>query len=292
VVHVWDAASLSVAGWLSAPRIVASFTGELPRRRRSGETSSRIHWICSTPYQLTVARERFGGRDRCTLIEPGVRTRVQPSTGQQALRTRLGLAEADRVLLAPGESTRNAGHDVAVWVTSMLHIIDPRYKLLIAGTGAFAEAARKRAAALNRSGLLRVAADRGVGGPLAEAADAVLFTPTGVAPVLAVAECMAEGLPVVTTDHPSVRGFLADGRGALLVEWKKAPAIARRVLELFEQPQLRETTAAQARDEAARRFTAGEFVKRCVAVYLESPELEPREASAGASRGNGMAAFA
>jgi glycosyltransferase involved in cell wall biosynthesis len=264
-VHVWDETGLSAARWLGAAKLVVSLPTKLPRSR-PGSRSTTIHWVCSTPAQLSLARRRFG-RDHCSLIEPGVPDDAQPAANRTTLRTRLGLAPDDRVLLAPAESTRDAGHATAVWVTSMLHIIDPRYKLIIAGTGPYAQAARKMAVALRRPDLLRVAADAGVEGSLTPAADAVLWTPIADSPVLPLAQAMRAGLPVVAADHPSLRGFLIEGRGVLLGDWRKPPAVARRVLELFERPGLLQSTALQAREEAARRFDETRFIEQYERVY-------------------------
>ena len=49
VLHVWDATSLAVAGWLRAPRIVASFTGELPRRRSGDRADVRCPPVPAPP---------------------------------------------------------------------------------------------------------------------------------------------------------------------------------------------------------------------------------------------------
>jgi glycosyltransferase involved in cell wall biosynthesis len=282
LLHAWDAASLSTAGWMGASNVLASFSGTLPRLR-PWEMPNSIRWVSSTAYQQALVRSRLGTRDRCSLIEPGMAAIGHNPLSRDVLRARLGLGQDDRVLLAPGQSTSESGHQVAVWVTSMLHIIDGRYKLLIAGKGPYAIAAKKRAAALNRRGLLVVATDAGLDGPLHEAADAVLLTPTGPSPVLPVAESMAAGLPVVATDHPALCGFVVEGRGALLADWKKPPAVARRVLELFERPELLAEVSGQARREAAVRFSPTTFVERYLAVYRETAGLAPGATLSGAA---------
>jgi glycosyltransferase involved in cell wall biosynthesis len=90
--------------------------------------------------------------------------------------------------------------------------------------------------------------------------------------VLPLAEAMSAGLPVVAEDRPSLRGFLTEGRGALLGAWKKPPAVARRVLELFDRPGLLQSTAAQARDEAAPRFGVTRFVEQYKRIYRDLAE--------------------
>src|SRR4051794_400418 len=121
VLHVWDSTTLSVASWLRAPRVVASLSAGLPQHRPKPGPGA-IHWVCSTPHQLKLARARFGGQDRCSLIDPCVPV-LQGTRQSGTSRSPVGLTEDDRVLLVPGESTRAAGHETAVWVTSMLHII-------------------------------------------------------------------------------------------------------------------------------------------------------------------------
>jgi glycosyltransferase involved in cell wall biosynthesis len=295
VVHVWDQDSFTVAQWAGAPAVLGSLVagvampviGPALLRGRRGDLA---HWACSTPWQLASTAARFGS-DTFELVEPGVEFLAATKT-REAIRSALGLTADDHVFLAPGESTREAGHETAVWVMSMLHIIDPRYKLLIAGTGPYARAARRMAAALNWPESLRVAADAGIEGSIMPAADAVLFTPTGESPVLPVAECMAAGLPVVTTDHPAFRGFFAEGHGVLLAEWKKPPSVGRRALELFEQPGLLQVLAERARDEALKRFSVPNFVQRYMRMYQEMAGRTRRGVSHDGARRNTTAAFA
>jgi hypothetical protein len=51
------------------------------------------------------------------------------------LRARLGFGEGDHVVLAAGESTRNASHTDAAWTVAILHIFDPKYRLAALGSG-------------------------------------------------------------------------------------------------------------------------------------------------------------
>jgi glycosyltransferase involved in cell wall biosynthesis len=232
-----------------------------------------VEFVCSTPAQLAAATSRLP-ENRCHLIEPGAAS--ADTSRRDELRSRLGFRSDDRILLAPGASTRAAGHGTAVWVTSMLHIIDPRYKLLIPGVGPRVHDARLRAEALKRSELLRVASDTPNVCP-ADAtivADAALFVPEGPVVPQPLVDCLAAGLPVVAPRLPALRDVLTD-RSTAFSETPAPPAVARRVLELIERPGLREQLAAGARAEAAERFGVAGFVSAYVDLYRQLADHSP-----------------
>lgn len=51
------------------------------------------------------------------------------------LRRRLGFSPEDRVVLAIGDSERPARHGVLLWASAILAMMDPRWRLLILGSG-------------------------------------------------------------------------------------------------------------------------------------------------------------
>src|ERR1700722_18810635 len=89
--------------------------------------------------------------DRCRLIRPAAAgvPRMEP-----ALREEVGFRENDFVVLAPGESTRAAEHNLVLWATAIAHELDPTWKVLVWGRGPLAGQVARMGKRLNHPELL------------------------------------------------------------------------------------------------------------------------------------------
>ena len=83
-----------------------------------------------------------------------------------------------------------------------------------------------------------------------------------------VLESMAAARPVVVTDVGGNGELVEDGVTGYLVPAGDAAGIARRVLELLKDPDLRRRMGVEGRVRARARFTAGRMVDDTVAFYL------------------------
>jgi hypothetical protein len=274
LLHAWDAKGLAAASIFGGVPVLASLSTEtaLPTPAWRSAFPRRVmrytEVVCSTASQRAGVSRQIGS-ERAHLIEPAVEMDRAVTGRRAAVRARLGLHADHRVILAPGESTRAARHEVAAWMMSILHIIDPRFRLLIAGTGPRVEQARRMAASLRRPEMLCVAADAVVRpDEVLEASDAAVLTATGPVPSLSLAECMAAGLPIVAARGPAVTDLLVDGQTAILTaEAAAPPVIARAILDLLEDAAKCDRLAAAARAEAARRFAPGRLLAAYDVLY-------------------------
>ena len=324
---------------------------------------------------------------RTRVIRPGVDFKQASRPRDRATRARLGLAESDIVLLAPGPTTRHANHPLAAWAVSLLNVLDPRYRLLVAGVGASRDSldhmhrslidravvviasdemandqttrdqiarsetdryttARDRNA---RSVIAGEETDGGRGEPpgafsqrskrspsgspasasasasarhwpsgaargqtsrfgrhhpdeidatpaeqtpgisaakdakdlnrdadtsawqaaLVHCADIALISATGPVATQPIAQCMAARLPIVATTTPQVAELVEDRHTALLVRDPSPRQLARRVLDLADDPKLRARLVDRARAEAYDFFPISRFVDEWRTLFSE-----------------------
>jgi hypothetical protein len=219
---------------------------------------------------------------RCNLIPPAADvTRI--SSGQRhAIREMLGICDDDHVLLAPGESTRSAGHLLALHTTSILHVLDEKYRLLLWGRGNCASAVARLAGRLRQPRLL-IAAEQKLRRhipfeELLAAADVALVTSTALAPSLPIVQCLAAGLPIVAAENDATRELLGASQTAVIVTQPAPRLLAKATLDLIEDPARAAEMANVALDDAARRFDPGHATTSFFSLYRQLAGVAPKGA--------------
>ncbi|HSZ56969.1 MAG TPA: glycosyltransferase [Tepidisphaeraceae bacterium] len=272
LVHAWDPPALMAALGTGLP-VVFSVSGRMSRGTWS--------WLAAMAYRdvhVVADSHTACGRllragippARCHVIAPGVdRDRLAPCRDHR-LREQLGLAAEDRVVLAPGESTFAAGHKLALHATSILHVLDPRYRLLLWGRGREAGSIAWLGRRLRQERVV-VDAERRLGRridfeQLLGIADLALVTPQSTASALPIALCAAAGLPIIAVDNPLVREILTP-QSTAIVPSPKPRLLAQRMMELFENPDAARQLALAAAALGLERFTEGAFVAACHSLY-------------------------
>lgn len=277
LVHAWDEAALTAAAIAGLGPVLYTPMRPLGRRSvgwlRAVAAYRHVHAVLPSATQRRACVEHGVPLDRCHLIRPGVEFARVRRRRDPALRAALGIGPDDFALLAPGESTPAAGHALAVWATSILSIIDPRYKVLLWGRGPRVRRDAALGARLGQPELVRVA-ERRLGRPvefeeLLPAADMVLVTAGGPVPTLPIAICMAAALPIVSTVTYTVAELLEDRHTAVMVPKPSARLLARRAGELRADAGLRWSIADMARTEAYEFFALTRFVGQYRSVYRQ-----------------------
>ena len=161
IIHAWGLGALTIAAMGGRGPIVFSptrFLGAQSVRWLRAVIGCRdVHIVCPTATLRRFCIEHGIPLERCHLIRPGVEFARVQRRRNPALRRQLGFSEQDHVVLVPGESTRAAAHEHAVWTIAIAHFLDPRCKLLMWGRGARAAAAARRADRLSGTSLLGLA---------------------------------------------------------------------------------------------------------------------------------------
>lgn len=262
VIHAWDERALAAAALAGGRRIIFSAPPELsPRdvhrlrfmiRRRDARV------VCSSRVQHDRLKALGLPCEHVQLIRPCVEAPAAPVERDVNLRRQLDIADSDFVLLAPGESTRAAAHERAVWTGSILHVTDERYRVLLWGRGPRAHTAAALGRKLRQPGLV-VVAERALGRPgtfeeLLPAADAVLATARGPVTSLPLALAMAAGVPIISPQSPLISEFAGRAPIALTTPADAPRLLAQRVLDLREDANLRQRVVAAAQSAARTAF--------------------------------------
>jgi glycosyltransferase involved in cell wall biosynthesis len=291
VIHAWDGTALAVAALSESARVLYTPMRPLGRRGigwlRAVLGYRDVHVVCASATQRRRCVERGVPLERCHLVRPGVEFGRVRRRRDPALRQALGIGEADHVLLAPGESTPEADHERAVWAGSILGVLDRKYKVLLWGRGPRARRAALLGTRLGQADLVRVAEER-LGRAvefeeLLPAADTVLVAAHGPVATLPIAICMAAALPIVATVTYTTAELLEDRHTAAMVPPGPPRFLARRFLELQEDPALQWSIADMARTEAYEYFSLTRFINQYRTVYrqvaagerVEVPEQAP-----------------
>jgi glycosyltransferase involved in cell wall biosynthesis len=279
VIHAWDERTFTTAMLAGASRIIYSPPpepgrhGVLQVNRAIGRLDVDV--VCTT----SASQRRFivGGvpPGQCHLIRPPVAATTLGGDDARwtraALRARLGIADDHYVLLAPGESTRTAGHVLAVWAASILHVVDEQYRIVLWGRGGRLGRAARLGEKLRQPGLV-IVAERALNvrvafADLLPAADALLTTPEQAIPTLPIAAAMAAGVPVVSVASRGLSDFLADGETAFTVAEPSARKLAQRVLDVRAEPTRVGHMTDRARELALQAFSPQRFIEQFQHVY-------------------------
>ncbi|HEX8521406.1 MAG TPA: glycosyltransferase [Tepidisphaeraceae bacterium] len=293
VVHAFSAAGLTAAAL--AGNVALVFTPSpavrpgTVRWLRAVQAYRRVEVVCPTSTLRRVLVEHGIGAGTVHLIRPAVDFSRVRKRRDVELRARLGFGDGDRVILAAGESTRPAAHGDAAWAAGILHVADARYKLLLWGRGPQIGQVADYRARWPMPDLISVAEER-LGRAvefeeLLPAADMIMVTARGPVATLPIAMGMASGLPIVSTVTYTVSELLEDRHTALMAPGGKPRLLARRVLDLEEEPGVQWSIADMARTEAFEYFAMSRMLKQYRGVYRQVAEGEPvrvEEQGAGA----------
>ncbi len=280
IIHAWGAPSLP-AGVMAGQRRVVFSPGSAPHRTtahwlRAAMGCREMHVVCPTATQRKMLVTRGVPVDRCHLIRPGVEFSRVRRRRDPALRAALGIDDDDLAILAVGESTRNAAHRDALWASSILHTLDPRFKLILWGEGPHVRTVTQLAGKLRQREMLaharRRLRRRVEFEALLPAADLVLCTAIGPVATLPLAITMAAALPIVSTVTYTVSELLEDHHNALMEGTGLPRLMAQRVLDLKLDSSLEWTLADRARTEAFDYFSATRFLNQYRTLYQQIAE--------------------
>lgn len=150
---------------------------------------------------------------RCTVAEPRCERRHWTASEGRSLRAALGLRETDRVALLPGSEQRGSGHLQALASAVLVHVLEPRLRVLTWGAGPGIDRVRDAARRLGYPRMLVVAADRRPAcrfDELLPAADVLLVGDGAAPPLLPIMQALASDVPALlppTAPLESLRPF-------------------------------------------------------------------------------------
>lgn len=284
VIHAFDSSSLLAACAapsplvFSAPEFPASVPGWWRRamvyRNGTAITTTAVHRRRLIAHGIPAPR--------CDVIPPPLDLQTLSVGPDPELRSSLGFSPEDRIILAPGESNRSAGHLLSLHAISILHVLDPRYRMLIWGRGQTVGRLERLARSFRQPQLL-VVAERTIGRRieferLVRSADLALIA-SPLPPVMATAMCMAAGLPIVSGLSPCCAELLDEGLTASLAPTFAPRLIAQRLLLAIENAETTTQLGTYAQLVAGRRFEPAQAVSRFVSLYRHAAGVSPKRAA-------------
>lgn len=194
----------------------------------------------------------------------------------EALRARLGADGRTLFLTVGGLEPRKGSYELVEALAKVRASVDPPPVLAVVGGHSFQDHRPYRERVLARADelgldvgrdmiLLGTVPDEELPGWY-QAADVFVFPSHKEGWGMAVLEAMAAGAPVITSDIPVFREFLADGEGALMVPVGDAAALAAAMRRLASEPRLHRRLAADA-PTVAGRFTWDACAEQHLEVY-------------------------
>jgi glycosyltransferase involved in cell wall biosynthesis len=283
VIHAWGFPALSAIALSPARHIVFTPT-HFPSRRQirwlHAVMSYRdVHVVCPTSTLRRTLVERGIPLDHCHLLRPGVDFARVKRRRDPELRAALGFAEDHRILLAVGESTREADHRQLAWTGTILNVLDHKTRILLWGRGDMAASAAHFAAKLAQPELI-TSAEQKLGRPLdfedlLPSADIAVVSASGPIATLPIATIMAAGLPLVATVTPTVAELLEDRHTALMTQPAIPRLLALRIQQLQADPTLQWKLADMAKIEAYEYFPLTRFLNQSRALYQQIAATQP-----------------
>ncbi len=144
----------------------------------------------------------------------------------------------------------------------------PEARFRIVGGGPLHDELARRVTSMGLSDVVQLAGARDDIGALLSEIDVSVLTSLKEGCSNVVLESMAAGCPLVVTDVGGNRELIESGVTGYLVPPRDAAGIARHVLELLRDPDLRHRMGEAGRARVRSRFTAGRMVDDTVAFYL------------------------
>jgi glycosyltransferase involved in cell wall biosynthesis len=283
LVHAWGMSALSALAFTPTRRILFTPT-RFPSRNqirwlRAIMDHRDLHVVCPTSTMRRALVERGVPIERCHLIRPGVDfARVKRRRDPQ-IRAALGLTDDHRVLLAVGESTREADHRQLAWTATILNVLDQTTRILFWGRGELAAATARFAAQLAQPELIINAEERLARRvdfeELCPAADCAVISATGPVATLPIAITMAAALPIVATVTPTVAELLEDRHTALMTQPANPRLLALRIRALQADPTQQWKLADMARIEAYEYFSLTRFTDQSRTLYQQVHANQP-----------------
>ena len=181
---------------------------------------------------------------RITVIPNAVKPLDTSLVNRTAARKDLGLNEDDIFLLSIGRLTYQKGHEFLIQAMSKVVSRFPNAKAGICGDGPLRpqlEAQIREARLSNHVKLLGAWEDIS---PLLASAEIFILPSRWEGLSRALMEAMAAGLPVIASKVDGIKDLITDGMNGLLVPSEDAEALAKSILQLIDNAEMRKRIAA------------------------------------------------
>ena len=232
-----------------------------------GWTSERI-LVGSTQVWDDVRHYDGVPASRLLLLPYGIRL-AEPDPAWSRPEARQALQVSGFVLGAVGRLEEQKGQVYLLEALAQVQSEIPEATLLLVGDGRLRPDLERRARELGLSARVRFLGTRRDLPLIYRALDLFVQPSLWEGLPLALLQAMGAGLPVLATRVSGVREVINDDVNGRLVEPGDPQALARVLLELYRQPELRARLAAKAPDTIRENYSLEAMLARLEELYLE-----------------------
>lgn len=201
-------------------------------------------------------------------VEPITR---KPEEECRQLRDRLGIGSGDFVCGILARLEPYKGHMTILDAAKALKAEGRRFKILIAGAGAFEDEVRKKAAELDLSDCVHFLGFVGDVAALLSILDVQLNASYGTeASSLSLLEGMSIGLPAIVSDYGGNPFVIEHEANGLVFKSLDSVGLAGCIRRLMDEPELRSKTSGGAVRLFNKTFTGQNFAANIERVYLKT----------------------
>ncbi|HEY3975208.1 MAG TPA: glycosyltransferase family 4 protein [Candidatus Sulfotelmatobacter sp.] len=187
-----------------------------------------------------------------------------------ALKTNLGLAESDPLVVVVARLEPQKGHRVLLNSMPAILAEFPNARLVCVGEGVLRAELAGQARALGLEQNVRfVGAQNNVQDWLALGQMSVLPSFYEGLPLVAI-ESLAAGVPVVATDVDGTPEIVVHGKTGLTVPPNNSTALAQAICLLLHSPELRRQFGAAGRQWVLQEFTEAQQIRRTAELYRQT----------------------
>jgi glycosyltransferase involved in cell wall biosynthesis len=240
-------------------------------------------WSLRGAYRVvTVCRpfadqlERLGvQRERITILHNSVKPFAPPpEEAVQSLRRELGLARDEAVILAVGRLSHEKGHADLIRAAAALKAMSgaPRFRVVLVGDGPEREPLAQMALRLGIQQRITFAGFQRDTRPYYAVATLVAVPSHSEGSPNVVLEAMAAGLPIAANAVGGVPEILEEGANGLMVRPRNPEAMAKAMLRILSDPELRSRLGSTARSRAESTYTPEAYRRALVGFYQQTLE--------------------
>jgi len=260
-VHAWSEAATAAGAMVAAARSVPLLRTLASLPTTGAELSAILKQLRRSQLAVSVPTEaarrelvRLGAAERSVAVLRSPASSLDTCAMRQRTREQLGLGDAETLLVAPAEMTRDSGHKYAAWIHGLLRHGGLAVKLLLPAGGPNERYVRSFAATTGFDNELFFTEGRFTLSEALAAGDVAVFPVERDCGVGALAAAMAAGMPIVATATPDTAELAPHNEAALLVAPRDPRAAGAAIISLLEDQALAQRLASSARQRAAGLF--------------------------------------
>lgn len=191
------------------------------------------------------------------------------TVSREEARSRLGLADDERVLVFVGRLAPQKGLPFLLRALPAIRLRHPRLRLIVVGGGVEADDMRVLVKQLNLHDAVTFLGIRHDVETILPAADLAVLPSLYEGMPLAILEYMAAGKAVVATAVNGTPEIVEHGVTGLLVAPSDVGELEHAICNLLDQPELVSSMGARGAERVRSEFSRERFMERSEAVYLE-----------------------